>query len=336
MRIPRLVALLLITLVASATTSEEVDVTCPVCANEFRAEAWMSTNSVGGQDRDFLEHAAGGQVFLFSCWTCPKCCYTGSSTDFDEEEMPKDLIAKLKAKNPLKAAQPIDPKTKHTGEIPSWIRWDLNAQVVALDPEVKPAQLAFAYLRTAQTQRFEWESLGKVADFDARAEKLWNRVKAELPEGNGRDTTVAAARAYEKLAADGGSDLTAADRPLARVLAAQLFKSRGEDLEAARVLDGLKDVKLTPALQGVVKDIRTRIAREKEYIARAIPLLEAHLKTLEPAKAVSIHYLAGVCLRKVGENEKSLAHLQPLLENKEIPPGFREWIAEEAAKAKGS
>jgi hypothetical protein len=296
----------------------------------------MSTNTVGGQDRDFLEHAAGGQVFLMSCWTCPKCAYTGYPSAFDPEELDQDIVAKLKEKNPLKPARPIDPETKHTGEIPAWVRWDLRTQVFAVDPDATPARRAFAFLRTAQTQRFGWDVLGQVPDGETRADALWNRVKPGLPEGNARDRYVAAAAAYEKLAADAASGLAAADRPLARVLAAQLYKMRGEDGDAARVLDGLKEVKLTPALQAVVKDIRTRIAREKEYLGRAIPHLEAHVKTLEPAKAVNYHYLLGICLRKVGEKEKALAHLEPLLENEKIDPGFREWIADETAKTKAS
>jgi uncharacterized protein (DUF2225 family) len=77
-----------------ATKTEEVGVTCPVCGNEFRAERWFSTNNFGGHDRDFLEHAAGGQVFIICCWTCPRCCYTGSPVGF--RAWINDEIAKAK------------------------------------------------------------------------------------------------------------------------------------------------------------------------------------------------------------------------------------------------
>ena len=111
-----------------ATTTEIEDVECPVCANKFRALGWASTNSVGGQDRDFLRHAAGGQVFLITCWTCPKCRYTGYSGDFSGDEMPQALIQRLKKDNPLKATEPIDPKLQDSWEIPAWVRFDLLVQ----------------------------------------------------------------------------------------------------------------------------------------------------------------------------------------------------------------
>ena len=34
--------------------------------------AGFPANNFGGQDRDLLEHAAGDQPFLFTCWTCPR------------------------------------------------------------------------------------------------------------------------------------------------------------------------------------------------------------------------------------------------------------------------
>lgn len=80
---------------ALATSTEEVTVKCPVCVNAFKAENCRSTNSVGGQDRDFCKHAAGGQVFIICCWTCPRCFYTGFPDSFDAGKAPKDLLGPL-------------------------------------------------------------------------------------------------------------------------------------------------------------------------------------------------------------------------------------------------
>ena len=318
MRAPALLFLLLLASVAAATTSEDVDVTCPLCGNEFRAEQWHSTNSVGGQDRDFLQHAAGGQVFLMACWTCPRCAYTGFGDDFDAESAPEELIARLKKANPLRPAEPIDPATEHCGKIPAWVRYDLWIQMLKLDAETTESQLAFANLRTGQTQRFEWRTLDGIPDFETRSDALYERVKPGLPEGSWYDRSMACGRAYEKLAADPESKLDASDRLFARVLAALA----GEELDAS--------------FQAVVGEIRARVARERVYRERAIPHLEKHVAGagLAEEEAIALRYLLGVLYRRVGKDEEAVAALEPLLAAEGVPEGFMDWIKDELAKAK--
>jgi len=318
-----------------ATTTEEVKVTCPVCANEFLADEWASTNNVGGYDRDFLKHAAGGQVFIISCWTCPQCRYTGFPSGFKADKAPKQLIERLKKENPLRPAEPIDPKLEHSRKIPAWVRYDLLIQVLKLQREVEPGRLAFVHLRTAQTQRFGWTSLER---FETRREVLWKKVWASIPKDTrGYDREIACARQYEKLAQDATSDLADENRPLAVVLAAVQYKSRGEDPDAARAISSLTGKKLEPGLQEVVEDINARIAREKVYLKRAVPYLEAQAaeKGRDEKEVTNLRYLLGVIHRKLGENEKALGLLEPLLEIDGIPEGLRAWVQDEIAKTKG-
>ncbi len=336
MRLSRLAPAILLAALAlhselGATTTEEVTVTCPVCDNKFLAEEWNSTNSVGGYDRDFLEHAAGGQVFIISCWTCPKCRYTGFPRGFKADKAPKELIERLKKENPLRPAEPIDPKLEHSGKIPAWVRYDLLIQVMKLQPDVKPAGLAFVHLRTAQTQRFEWSSL---EPFEKRRVGLWNKAKADIPKDTpGYDFEIACARQFEKLARDASSGIADEDRPLAVVLAAVLYKSRGEDPDAQRVVSSLAGKQLQPGLQEVVDDIKARIAREKVYLKRAVPYFEA--QAAEKGKGVTnIRYLLGVIYRKLGEKEKALGLLEPLLKIDSVPKRFRAWIQDEIKKTK--
>lgn len=67
------------------TTLCQIQLSCPICFNEFSSRAVMSTNSFGGKRTDFHERAAGTQPLPYMIHTCSKCGYTGSERDFGEE-----------------------------------------------------------------------------------------------------------------------------------------------------------------------------------------------------------------------------------------------------------
>jgi uncharacterized protein (DUF2225 family) len=72
------------------TTLCQIQLSCPVCSNEFTSRAVTSTNAFGGKATDFHERAAGEQPLPYLIHTCPWCGYTGSERDFgkDVEVMP--------------------------------------------------------------------------------------------------------------------------------------------------------------------------------------------------------------------------------------------------------
>ena len=57
---------------AFATSVSMVDFSCPVCETKCKGRVINSTNSFGGQDRDFLERAIGFQPILLTPVTCHK------------------------------------------------------------------------------------------------------------------------------------------------------------------------------------------------------------------------------------------------------------------------
>ncbi|MFI5403591.1 MAG: DUF2225 domain-containing protein [Planctomycetota bacterium] len=325
-----------------ATSTEEVTVKCPVCDNEFKAERCNSSNNMGGQDRDFCEHAAGGEAWIISCWTCPRCCYTGFPKDFDPEKAPKVMVEGLKKENPLKPAEPIDPKLGYSRKIPPWVRYDLLIQRVKLDAGTTSERFANLCLRTAQTQRFDWDAL-EAGDFGDRMNARFKEKLQAMPEETREkyhhdryDIDMTIARALEAEAADAKAGLDAAGRIDARVGAAVLYKMRGEDADAERVLAALAGVELNPELKAVVEDIRVRIERERKYRQLAIPYFEKHIVEGKPDahQAVSVQYLLGVLYRRTGDPKKAVASLEPLLTKEGIPEDFLTWIKDELAKAK--
>jgi uncharacterized protein len=63
----------------------QIQLSCPICSNEFISQAVLSTNSFGGRETDFRERAAGEQPLPYLIHMCSKCGYTGSDSDFGEE-----------------------------------------------------------------------------------------------------------------------------------------------------------------------------------------------------------------------------------------------------------
>lgn len=334
--------LALLALPAVATTSEDVDVTCPVCTNAFQAETWNSTNNVGGQDRDFCRHAAGGQVFIMICWTCPRCYFTGAPAAFDAEKNAesKPLFERLRKTKPLKPAVKIDPATKHSGRIPAWVRYDLLRQVAELDDTTKPLALASICLRTAQTQRFEWASLEDADGWDAAFKRLEERI--ELPsreEASPYDRDVRCAFLFERLAADQDAKLPAEDRVWARVLGAVYYKRRGEDRDALRLVESFRaDKGLDAKLRAILDDVEKRIEIESKYRARAIPHFEKGLAGLDADSedAACIRYLIGVLQRGSGEAKKAVESLKAARAMKGMPEPMKAWVDDEIAKANGA
>ncbi len=323
--------LVLATSVASATTGDWVDVTCPVCENKFQGYELHSTNTFGGQDRDLCGHAAGDQPFLLACWTCPQCAYTGHEEDFDPEGPSKELIARLKVKNPLVAAQKIDPKAKRIDAIPAWIRWDLDSQVDVLK-KASAETRAWGRLRTAQTQRFQLARPKTLAD---PLHALWSAYFKRLPKELRRksyDRTIAIAKALENDADNAKLPLTAPERVHRWLAAARRFLSRGESPAAARVIGKLRSAnkELAPHVSTLVEDVETRIARERVYIAHAVPLFESLTKEADRPveEKVAIRYLVGELRRKLGQPKEALRWLEPLLE-----AGTPDWLRTYASDA---
>ena len=79
-------AVLLLTTAALATTFSSAQRYCPVCGEIVEVQLPMSTNDVGGQDRDLLQRAGGAQIFMEVVASCGICGFTGWPADFSEEK----------------------------------------------------------------------------------------------------------------------------------------------------------------------------------------------------------------------------------------------------------
>jgi hypothetical protein len=351
---------------APAARPQAFPIKCPVCNHSLwgRQVVWFPDANLG-RDRDFLTHAIGPQPFLLACWTCPRCLYTGFPGDFVEDigrllasdgsepqepppptEPAPRSIPHLNGRNPLVPRARIDRTARYADGAPALIRYDLLIQVLRLDPATPPGRLAYAHICAAQTQRFDWHS-PFLADRH-RCASLLQRVKS-LPETLGYERDVATARCLEELAADAGSGLDAHNRAFALAKAAQLYKMRGEDPDAVRVVALARRARsLEPGLEDALKDIEVRVEREREYSLGAVSYLERVLAAgrgfddvrciprsrSDPEAKAFCAYLIGVIQRRAGEQQRALERLEPLLGTKNLPAGLDTWIEDEIRKAK--
>ncbi len=74
------------------TKLSHIQLSCPICLNEFSSRAVMSTNSFGGKRTDFHARAMGAQPLPYMIHTCSKCGYTGTEREFGEEVELSDTI----------------------------------------------------------------------------------------------------------------------------------------------------------------------------------------------------------------------------------------------------
>jgi len=351
---------------APAARPELFPIKCPVCSHSFVGrQVVLFPDANLGRDRDFLTHAIGPEPFLLACWTCPKCLYTGFPGDFadDDELSPPAIgnkpqepppptqqtsrsIARLQERDSLVPRGWVDPTAVFADRAPALVRYDLLIQVLRLDPATPPGRIAYAYLCAAQTQRFDWR-LPFLADRH-RCASLLDRVKS-LPETLGYERDIATARGLAALATDAGSGLDANNRAFALAKAAQLYKMRGEDPDAVRLVALARQVRsLEHGLEDALRDIEVRVAREKEYSLGAVPYLERMLakgrgvddvrcipRSRSDAEAKAFcAYLIGVIQRKAGERQRALERLEPLLCTRNLPVGLDAWIEDEIRKAK--
>ncbi len=122
------------------TTLHLIELTCPICAREFRSQTVVATNGFGGKRTDFHEQAAGMQPLPYFVHLCTSCGYAGVTRDFGEEvEATEWLRARVWEELSPSLAQSLPSgslKYEHAAKVASWGGSD-------------PRYLADLYLRAA-------------------------------------------------------------------------------------------------------------------------------------------------------------------------------------------
>ena len=74
------------------TTLRQIELSCPICGNNFQSQAVVTTNAFGGKRTDFHERAAGTQPLAYLIHMCDGCGYSGGERDFTHEAEISPLV----------------------------------------------------------------------------------------------------------------------------------------------------------------------------------------------------------------------------------------------------
>jgi uncharacterized protein (DUF2225 family) len=202
------------------TTLRQIDLTCPVCENQFSSQAVLSTNSFGGTRTDFHERAAGAQPLPYFIHTCSRCGFSGSEKDFTEEA---DVSPMLKEH----VWDELAPKLS-TGAVNGSDKYEFAAKV-AIWQGCEPRRVADLLLRAA------WCC---VDEADTEAERYFRRQAAWMFEK--------ALASYDGVEQD--------ERAVLTYLVGELWRRVGDVKKAREWFDRVPCEILTPETQQWILD----------------------------------------------------------------------------------
>src|SRR5450756_1577507 len=145
------------------TTLRQIELSCPVCDNEFKSQSVVSTNAFGGKRTDFHERAAGTQPLAYLIHMCSECGYSGGEADFT----PATDVSPVLKQHVLKELAPLRPSLVCGSE-----KYEAAAKVAQWQG-LDPRHIADLLLRAA------WCC---VDEGDAAAERYFRRQAALLFE----------------------------------------------------------------------------------------------------------------------------------------------------------
>ncbi|NLI78014.1 MAG: DUF2225 domain-containing protein [Candidatus Riflebacteria bacterium] len=320
---------------APATTTNRVDVACPVCLASFTAPQLMSTNSFGGQDTDFMVRARGTQPLLVAPITCVACGYSGYLDDFDRAgpppastTPPADDALKTAIRQEKRLQLPVPlPATDTFQAIPPWGRYDLIAQVYQLQNRDERT-IARQWQNAAWAVRLDQEFFlhGLADEQRAAMEKALNAAFAARgahgAEAFGGNQAMFEVDVADSLLASGPAD------PGTMLGAFFLLRMHGENTAARTALDRLKPL-LTPEQASAWETRFTAdLERERSFQTKAAEgLAKAAEAADHPAEKAAIRYHAGELYRRLEQWDKARALFDQARSDPNLPDFVKGFLA---------
>ncbi|MFX0199966.1 MAG: DUF2225 domain-containing protein [Candidatus Hodarchaeota archaeon] len=310
-----------------ATTKRKTQLTCPVCEERFDDFVLMSTNTFGGQDRDFLSRASGDQPVLIYPKTCPQCLYSGYPDDF--KAVSDAIKEQILQKGALKPMIQISQESK-SSEIPASIKYDLIAQTYRL--RAKPEKtIAQQFLSASWATRIE--ARVPLAILDKKISKKvhqwqsnrWKREEA-AKHRNRVLYQIQNARGYIEAAKSSEGE----EKLIATLAAIVTFRSYGENTEAQKALPILKKIIPNKQFSDFEKHLNESIARERHFQMKALLLFEKVVQTEEDKKEKACFtYLCGELHRRLENWDKARKYYMECLKIDGCPGWLAKWVKEQ-------
>lgn len=297
---------------ARATTTDEKDVTCPLCSNEFTVDVVRSTNTFGGLDPDLFAHARGECPVTFAVWTCPKCRFSARLDRFEKGVGPG---AAAKVREGLEPIEPIAPDARQSA-IPAWVQFDLAARVLDLDGAgvLERCQLLLEATWATRAEagdfaRFDREAPDVATTWTAAVAR-WRELRAPASDSTW-DLAQADIRGARALAAEAAAERAKGGDPFAaEMLAAVVLVERGESADVLPVLRAVESSSAAPKdMRAAAKRFREIARHERRFREQLVELADAATRTgavPDDTKGIFL-WRVGDTRRRLGDVERARA-----------------------------
>ncbi|MBP7937066.1 MAG: DUF2225 domain-containing protein [Phycisphaerae bacterium] len=332
MTMTALVLLLMTTVIAAPRPGlTEVKLDCPVCKQVFNALFCPEGDTRGGIDRDLFAHALGPEPVYYRIATCPKCGYSGYSTDFDPKTaIPPDVRDKILKKPRLTLPKGFGPESEPR-DLDAADRYALAITCYQYRRQSKEA-LAWLNLRAAWVARDEG-SLLPPEDRLVRVMKFIERWRPPLPAG-GNQVDVEMRTATRVAEAIASGRFNRFQKPYVELALALILRRHGEHTQAVPMLDALVTYQAFPeSLRTAIKRMRDSIDLERRYQTAALECFEAAVtsKQISPANHAPACYLLGELNRRLGHEEAAISWYDRATQDNTLPGNLKTWAQEQRA-----
>lgn len=315
-----------------ATSMTESELICPVCGEKCSGWRLLSTNTLGGQDRDFLNRAFGSQPILFTPVTCKKCLYSAYSDDF-EKNVTEKLKSKILTDKILKISN-YSSSYSETGKdrFPAWVRHDLIAQLMKSE-NADEEKLAWQYMAVAWAVRFEENPIETLMNQLSENERDWITDMIgpiEKKYGSIENRALIEIK-IAKYLLENIDDYSASDQKTVLIFSGYMLKSHGENnylMSSEKLFSpGFSEKEWNE----ISKKLVLSIDLEKKYQRQAI----SHYKNLinkagDDEKKAVFTYLTGELYRRLGEYKNAYAYFSDAVKIKNVPA----WLVKYANEQK--
>ena len=333
----------------NATSASEAEFTCPVCSTKCKGMEIMSTNSFGGQDRDFFNRANGAQVIEIASISCPKCLYSGYSNDFKKASLSDELKKKILDEKPFEkpdvsksnmdaAVRKLENENieKTPRSMPAWAKTDLIVQRMVLEKR-SSYEISFMTMTCSWCVRMEENPFRVISGF-SKDEEAWVDEKAKALSGDQRPKNRALfeIRLAQNLL-DAWDAIPENRRKISATVIGNMLRTHGENELLLASIPKLKTAFPEEEWKKLEQQLRDSIALEGKYQKKAISSLDAvlgsddELKKLKKGEPAILTYLRGELYRRLGDKENAMKNFNDAEKLPDAPGWLKEYIKEQKA-----
>lgn len=312
-----------------ATTGYERDATCPVCGHKFRMFI-IPTLFTTGVDTDFLGISSGYDPVTLATTTCPKCYYSGWSSNFLENakvsNVLKSAILEQKILKPMIDISMYSNTDTENDKVPPWVTCDLIAQQRKFLGD-RNEEIGDAYLWGSWAVRHSWQPSDLERNLGLRLYELLETRFQELKFDYTKDNSALAEIDFARELAEKVKDSAIEDRKFLTLSAISLYRKHGENREAKKLLVILKEQLQEAEYKRIEEKLLDSIDNERFFQKKALVCYVNAIDKIEnPKRKATITYLCGEINRRLENWDKAKDFFKNALEMKETSQEARAFI----------